>query len=108
MIEGSNVGSFYAFLKSVIPEFPTPEIEEVISVRCKVTDPLLVLDEDKETINPNVIVQDDRVLVTFHVVHWVIKKEQKNGYKFHLLSIRHLPFQDPEQMNEVVYTGPDF
>jgi hypothetical protein len=110
LVQGQSVEKFYSFLKNSIPEFVLPDLADTISVKCKSSDPLLILDEGKSPINGTEIQRDDRVLVTFNVNHWVIRKQKTSGFRFQLLSIRHLPLAENEDDTEktAVYTGPDF
>lgn len=107
-VEGPHVERFLLFMKKESEHWKEPDIADTIYLRCKESDPLLIVDQDKKQISHELLSRGDRVLCTFNVQHWVIKKNATEGFKFQLLSVRHLPAPDVQKVDEDIYCGPDF
>jgi hypothetical protein len=106
VVEGVHVEQFYRYLRTHVEEFKEANGPDHMYAKCKVDDPLLILDQEKNTVAPEDLPKGERVLVTFKVEHWVLPKKQHDDFLFKLLSIRLLPAGT--NLESKIYIGPDF
>jgi hypothetical protein len=105
VVEGDHVHKFVNFLHKLVPEMRLPDIPDIVSAKCKTTDKLSILSEDKEDMGAEHLLREDRVMIVVEARHWVMRKTGEEGFKFQLLCVRSLPSDEIEQ--SVVYEGPD-